>query len=408
MTEAPSVCVHPPVRHGDLRDLAIGDGDTVVIIDGLYHQTPALRHKEILAAMGRGVSVVGAASIGALRAAELQPFGMAGVGAVFRAYMDGEIDGDDEVAVGQEPGGRQRALTWPLVNLRHVLRIARAEGVADARTCTGLLESLRAVYYPQRSTAAVLAVLRREGAAHLGEWLRERRVGDPYFGDLKRLDALQAISAAVSGAFPPALGRVPAGVWDTGYHRRWVNETVTEDIDALTLAAADRLAYQQLFDPGFPGRWTAFLEHRSRHPGGAEGPGRPLAERLARLAGDDDGVPPVYAVFRPVLDLTDRQTVGLLLAGETAADRATIARYAARNAEAARAHPGFRPEAVVDAAARGVLLQLWQTGPESLDGEALSRGLGSGQHAVEALKTFLMGFLVDARAARLVEVADAR
>ncbi|MBP5873147.1 hypothetical protein F3K24_43140, partial [Streptomyces sp. LBUM 1485] len=53
------------------------DGDTAVIIDGLYHQAPALRHKEIIAAMARGVRVIGAASIGALRAAELAPFGCA-------------------------------------------------------------------------------------------------------------------------------------------------------------------------------------------------------------------------------------------------------------------------------------------------------------------------------------------
>ncbi|MEU9438937.1 hypothetical protein [Streptomyces sp. NPDC048252] len=51
---APGVRVRPPVGHGDLFDDAIRDGDTVVIIDGVYHQAPALRHKEILAAMGRG------------------------------------------------------------------------------------------------------------------------------------------------------------------------------------------------------------------------------------------------------------------------------------------------------------------------------------------------------------------
>lgn len=46
---------------------AIRSGDTVVITGGVYHQAPALRHKEILAAMGRCVTVIGAASIGALR-----------------------------------------------------------------------------------------------------------------------------------------------------------------------------------------------------------------------------------------------------------------------------------------------------------------------------------------------------
>ncbi|MFB8235488.1 TfuA-like protein [Kitasatospora purpeofusca] len=378
----------------------------MVIIDGLYHQAPALRHKEIIAAMGRRVSVVGAGSIGALRAAELQPFGMVGVGAVFRSYWSGEIDGDDEVAVGQEPDGRQRALTWPLVNLRHVLRIAEREGLADLRTCAELLEALRAVYYPQRSMAAVLAVLRREGAAHVGEWLRQRRSGDPYFGDLKRLDALEAISAATSGTLPPAPGEVPAGVWDTAYHRRWVNEAAAEEVDGLTLGALDRLTYQQLFDPCFARRWAAWLDHRSNHPG--VGSGMWLAERLECLVGAAGGAPPVWALFRPVVDLTDPQAVRVLLAGETAADRAAIARCADRNAEAARSRPGFRPEAVVDGAARGVLLRLWRVDSEGLDAEALSRGLGSGQHAVDALKKFFLGFLADAREARSMEVGDAR
>ena len=116
----------------------------------------------------------------------------------------------------------------------------------------------------------------------------------------------------------------------------------------------------------------------------------------------------MYAVFRPVLDLTEPETVRWLLDGETAADRAAIGRYTAHNAEAARAHPGFGPEAVRDDAAQRVLLELWRVGPEGLDEEAMARGLRSGRHAVEALKTFLMGFLADARAARRVEVADAR
>ncbi|MDN3029626.1 TfuA-like protein [Streptomyces sp. S.PB5] len=46
-------------------DAAIADTDTVVLLDGLYHQVPALRHKEILALLVRGVRVIGAASLGA-------------------------------------------------------------------------------------------------------------------------------------------------------------------------------------------------------------------------------------------------------------------------------------------------------------------------------------------------------
>ncbi|MFD4032619.1 hypothetical protein ACFWVP_19385 [Streptomyces sp. NPDC058637] len=52
---APGVRVCPPARHGDLFTDTIEGGDTVVLVDGVFHQAPALRHKEILAAMGRGV-----------------------------------------------------------------------------------------------------------------------------------------------------------------------------------------------------------------------------------------------------------------------------------------------------------------------------------------------------------------
>ncbi|MFE3582884.1 TfuA-like protein [Streptomyces vinaceus] len=155
----PGVRVRPPARHGDLFDSALRSGDTVVLVDGVYHQALALRHKEILAAMGRGVSVIGAASIGALRAAELAPFGMLGVGTIYTSYVRGEIDGDDEVAVGQAPDGQWDALTWPLVNLRQVLHLAQAAHVLDEERAAQLLEALRAVYYPQRTTAAVWAVV---------------------------------------------------------------------------------------------------------------------------------------------------------------------------------------------------------------------------------------------------------
>ncbi|MGW2870898.1 TfuA-like protein [Kitasatospora sp. NPDC001225] len=65
----PRVRVHRPARHGDLFAFSIADGDRIVLIDGVFHQSPALRHKEILAALRRGIEVFGVASTGALQAA---------------------------------------------------------------------------------------------------------------------------------------------------------------------------------------------------------------------------------------------------------------------------------------------------------------------------------------------------
>ncbi|MFI8105465.1 TfuA-like protein [Streptomyces sp. NPDC086023] len=392
LLHAPGVRALPPARHGDLFDPAIAAGDTVVLIDGLYHQAPALRHKEILAALARGVRVIGAASIGALRAAELHAFGMTGVGAVFRSYVEGLVDGDDEVAVGQEPDAGLRALTWALVNAAHVLRLAEGEGLVSGRTASELLAHLRQVYYPQRTTAAVLAVFRRYGSRELASWFEERLRADRHFGNLKRLDALDAVRVALRPAAPG--GFVPADAqWDTGYYRLWANRFASRRVDGTELPTAQRLAYQQVFDPHFPEVWQDHLDHLSLHPGDG-GEGMPLAERMARLTGGQPA-PPVHAVFRPRPDLRDDESVARLLRRETAADRLSITRYGALNEALRRSRPGFSPEAVRDDVTGTALCRLWGCRPERLDAYAAARGFGGGARAVDETKPFMAGLLQD-------------
>ncbi|MEU2977208.1 TfuA-like protein [Streptomyces hirsutus] len=388
---APGVRVHPPIRHGDLFDAAVHAADTVVIIDGVYHHAPALRHKEILSVMGRGVRVIGAASIGALRAAELAEFGMLGVGSVYVAYARGEIDGDDEVAVGQVPDGAQESLTWPVVTLRHVVQLARSAGLLDEERATGLLAALRAVYYPQRTTAAVRAICCRLGEMEFAEWLAERREHDPHFGDVKRADALTAIRAALDGAVPLVPNVSRASVWQSPYFRRWSNARVRTPVDGFELSTEDRLTYQQVFDPHYRDRWASFLEYRSRHPADG-GPGRPLSERLAEATG---GALSPHQVFHPVLDLRDEATVTRLLAGESTQDRLQVARCADMIAAYRRSRPGFTVAAVRDGLARRLLRQAWHCPDEELDAEAAARGLVREARAVEAVKRFVPGLMDD-------------
>ncbi|WP_346012322.1 TfuA-like protein [Streptomyces sp. SID3343] len=385
---APGVRVLPPARHGDLFDDAIREGDTVVLLDGLYHQAPALRHKEFLAAMGRGVRVIGAASIGALRAAELAPFGMLGVGDVYAAYARGEIVGDDEVAVGQSPDGDFRALTWPMVNLRHVLELAHSAGVLEGERAAALSAALRAIYYPQRTPAAVRAVSRRRGETRFGEWLAERLEEDRNFGNLKRADALAAVHVALHGRAPAGHRPLPA-LWETTYFRRWSNAFARTRVDGLDLSTEDRLVYQQVFDPAFRETWAVYLERRSRWPVDG-GPGRPLAERLGRATGGDL---PADRVFHPAVDLRDEATVALLLAGETAADRRAVARYAHARTLAPGSRLGFSTASVREDLTRDLLRRVWRCPAQGLDAQASARGLVHGARAVEAAKRLVPGFL---------------
>lgn len=386
----PRVQVHPPARHGDLFAPGIRSGDTVVLIDGVYHQAPALRHKEILAAIGRGVLVIGAASIGALRAAELSLYGMLGVGSIYTAYIRGEIDGDDEVAVGQAPDGEWEALTWPVVNLRHVLERARDAGILDDDRAATLLAALRAIYYPQRTTTAVWAVCRRQGETEFARWLAGRLDQNRHFGDLKRADALAAVAIALDGRQPPTGGRLSPSVWETTYFRRWSNAFTRARVGGLELSTEDRLVYQQVFDPAYRHRWAAYLEHRSLNP--ASGRGRALSERLAQVTGGDL---PADRVFHPAVDLRDEEAVALLLEGETHQDRKVVARYAQALDQARRSRPGFTVAAVSDGLTRRLLLRLWQVTEMGFDAEASARGLIRGAYAVEAAKRLVPGFLED-------------
>ncbi len=89
----------PPASAGDVYRLWRRRPNAIGIVDGYFDRVPAVWHKEIMWMMERGVHVFGGASMGALRAAELDGFGMHGVGWVYQAFREETLDRDDEVAV---------------------------------------------------------------------------------------------------------------------------------------------------------------------------------------------------------------------------------------------------------------------------------------------------------------------
>ena len=101
----------PPVRQGDVYRVVRERAPRAIgIIDGVFLDVASVWHREILWALSQGLHVFGAASMGALRAAELDGFGMRGIGRIYAAYRDGRWPGydepfedDDEVAVIHAP-----------------------------------------------------------------------------------------------------------------------------------------------------------------------------------------------------------------------------------------------------------------------------------------------------------------
>jgi hypothetical protein len=149
---------HPPAAQGDVYRAAIERPVAIAIIDGYFERIPSVSHKEILWAMAQGVHVFGAASMGALRAAELAPFGMEGVGAVYEAFRSGELEADDEVAVAHASGEDHfRPLSEAMVNIRATLCAAEAAGAIGEGSRAALVRIAKGLFYPDRCYPIVLA-----------------------------------------------------------------------------------------------------------------------------------------------------------------------------------------------------------------------------------------------------------
>jgi hypothetical protein len=149
----------PPAGAGDMLALLAGPPHTVVLIDGVFGSRPAVWHKEILLLLARGFHVIGAASMGALRAAELDRFGMIGCGAIYRAYADGRITADDEVAVLHAPAALGGApLSLAQVNVRATLCRAVRTGVIAADAARTLRMASAAIHYRDRDWAGVIGM----------------------------------------------------------------------------------------------------------------------------------------------------------------------------------------------------------------------------------------------------------
>ncbi|MFG1661288.1 TfuA-like protein [Micromonospora chersina] len=142
--------------------LDFAPGDVVALIDGYFFGRPAVRQKEILHLLDRGVRVYGAASTGALRAAELHPFEMIGTGRVFDAYRRSDLVGDDEVAVlHTDAEAGFRPLTEALVTLRHNLDEAVSAGICAAGTARAIVEAAKEMPFFERTLGAIFSRARR-------------------------------------------------------------------------------------------------------------------------------------------------------------------------------------------------------------------------------------------------------
>jgi len=183
----------PPAEQGSVvRAVREHQPKAIALIDGSFGKVPAVRHKEILWAMAKGIPVFGAASIGALRAAELAAVGMQGHGLIYRWYAQTLLADDDEVAVAMCPPELGAApLSEALINIRLTLRRAMRAGIVTNQE-RGVLEDLaRETNFVDRSYSRLLADARRGWPPGIGAALDRLEAWLPSGAlDRKREDAV--------------------------------------------------------------------------------------------------------------------------------------------------------------------------------------------------------------------------
>jgi hypothetical protein len=228
-----------PAAQGDVYMAARRQPWGIVIIDGYFERVPAVWHKEILWAMARGVHVFGGGSIGALRAVELHPFGMVGVGRVFEAYRSGELEGDDEVALVHAPAdAAYRPLSEALVNVRWTLAAARPQGILSDGTRAALIGLAQDMFYAERTYPALLRAAAAAGLPPheldaLAAWLPAHRA------DRKQADAIELLCHV------RAVRQAEPGPKQVGFAFRH-----TDAFDQLRRDSGDRLAKPGAVDAG--------------------------------------------------------------------------------------------------------------------------------------------------------------
>lgn len=226
-----------PIKRGDLD--GIEPGTIVGLIDGLFAQTLAISPGELREAIDSGVAVYGAASMGALRAAEVPA--VIGLGRVFEMYRSGVIERDDEVAVLLDPL-THRAVTVPLVNVRFAVERLVRTGTLNHVDGRAIVDACASLHYTERTYPRIL-----EQSALAGN----RDVGDVITllesFDLKRDDAQLLLETIGSVTEPPTpRPRRPTYVQrPSGDHKR-VQEREGADAPILVWESGDVVSFTSL------------------------------------------------------------------------------------------------------------------------------------------------------------------
>jgi YcaO-like protein with predicted kinase domain len=184
-----------PAEQGDMLAAILAGFRNILIIDGLFYSKFPCTTFEVMMALERGLNVFGSSSIGALRAVELDNFGMTGLGYVYDYLKKQHVTPYHIVA--QTYNDDNSALTIPLVDIIYFLDCAVAENIIPKNVADFCLAVADKISFPMLSFEYFIRRLKNSKSV---EQSATRRLEDLLaqkgrsFFSIKKKDAIRLLS----------------------------------------------------------------------------------------------------------------------------------------------------------------------------------------------------------------------
>jgi TfuA protein len=178
----------PPARRGDILKSVVNGTKTIVLIDGsmIYEYPPSVM--EVYQAISEGVTVVGCASLGALRGVELRYHGMFAMGWVYQKYLERSIVRDDELVTPFDPI-THKPLTIPLVRIRYSVSQLTNANMLNPKQGYELIDKLLNVYCEDRTDDRVRELAKE---CNISSEITESLLSQKF--DVKANDTIECLS----------------------------------------------------------------------------------------------------------------------------------------------------------------------------------------------------------------------
>jgi hypothetical protein len=184
----------PPAKKGDFLRLGLlSEISMVGLVDGMFMQDYPPTPIEVYQLVAKkNIIVVGAASLGALRAVELERFGMIGIGKIFELYRTGKVNADDEVAVTFDETS-YKLQSEAMIDIRFNLFLAEKRGIISTHIRKMLSHVAKKVYFPLRNYNDILDYLVKSTPEYADQFEVFRSYISSNRVSLKELDTIKLI-----------------------------------------------------------------------------------------------------------------------------------------------------------------------------------------------------------------------